>query len=232
MKGRLGASIREARKEHGMTQAQLGTAIGFHNSVISRWEKGDQIPDLDTLEKLTKIFGTSFHEWRDIAEAERRHAFMVVEKERHITPEQLIGSSYPAEPTLPQPGSPFYFASEYAGLVWARLIVTHKHFAPASLVLRWGPWMLEYSATLGHGKGVYLLFYKRSDEHPVPLFFEVQTQVEISFGTGVPPGDLPVQDVNHLWRRIVPRTAGLHLRYLIQSAYFALRELIAPRHVR
>lgn len=49
---RLGEKIREARKQAGLTQEQLGEKIGVQKSQISKMEKGKSV----TLPKLRQIF--------------------------------------------------------------------------------------------------------------------------------------------------------------------------------
>jgi transcriptional regulator with XRE-family HTH domain len=41
----LGAELRQQRRRAGMTVVQVGEALGFHHSTISRWERGETMPD-------------------------------------------------------------------------------------------------------------------------------------------------------------------------------------------
>lgn len=45
------------RKEKGWTQAELSKKVNFSDKAISRWEKGEVVPDIETLDKLAKIYG-------------------------------------------------------------------------------------------------------------------------------------------------------------------------------
>lgn len=49
-------TIKEYRKELGMTQAQLADALGVAQNHISRWERGTVNPRADTLRKMADIF--------------------------------------------------------------------------------------------------------------------------------------------------------------------------------
>lgn len=51
----IGENIKKFRVFRKMTQVELGEAVGRSKNVISNWERGDNAPDLDTLEKLCKI---------------------------------------------------------------------------------------------------------------------------------------------------------------------------------
>lgn len=70
----LGRRLREARQARGMTQAELGAALGLEdeNSAaprISRYERGDRMPDEKTMEALAEKLGLPvayFHATSDI----------------------------------------------------------------------------------------------------------------------------------------------------------------------
>jgi transcriptional regulator with XRE-family HTH domain len=49
--------LREARRRAGLTQAELGFRVGKPQSVISRWERGEVDPSLETLRKLIRACG-------------------------------------------------------------------------------------------------------------------------------------------------------------------------------
>ena len=50
------ASLRTARK---MTQLELGEALSYSDKAISKWERGESIPDAYVLCSLSRIFGVS-----------------------------------------------------------------------------------------------------------------------------------------------------------------------------
>ena len=45
------------RKRHGLTQAQLAEKINYSDKAISKWERGESIPDVIVLNDLADIFG-------------------------------------------------------------------------------------------------------------------------------------------------------------------------------
>jgi transcriptional regulator with XRE-family HTH domain len=53
----LGALIRDARRHAGLTQARLATALGTTQSVVSRWERGHDVPRADTLVAILRACG-------------------------------------------------------------------------------------------------------------------------------------------------------------------------------
>lgn len=44
------------RKERGLTQAELAKSINYSDKAISRWEKGEVVPDLETIYALSEVF--------------------------------------------------------------------------------------------------------------------------------------------------------------------------------
>ena len=47
------------RKRNSMTQLDLSKKINYSDKAISRWENGEVVPDVETLQQLSKIFGVS-----------------------------------------------------------------------------------------------------------------------------------------------------------------------------
>ncbi len=55
----LGKKIRQLRKEHGLTQSELGQKIGVIKQTISSWENGVSSPSNEVLAELAHLFGVS-----------------------------------------------------------------------------------------------------------------------------------------------------------------------------
>ena len=53
----LGRLIAQARAAAGLTQTALAEAIGTAQSVISRWERGADVPRVDTLVRILRACG-------------------------------------------------------------------------------------------------------------------------------------------------------------------------------
>lgn len=47
------------RKEKGLTQAEVGEAVGKSLTAVASWEQGLSLPDLSTLYKLSKFYNKS-----------------------------------------------------------------------------------------------------------------------------------------------------------------------------
>ena len=44
------------RKQNNLTQIELAQKINFSDKAISRWENGEVLPDVETLQKLSEVF--------------------------------------------------------------------------------------------------------------------------------------------------------------------------------
>lgn len=62
LKNQLGANIAALRKRSGMTQAALAERINFSDKAVSKWERGESIPDVLTLMEIAQIFDVSVDE--------------------------------------------------------------------------------------------------------------------------------------------------------------------------
>ena len=59
MNKHISDKISELRKARGITQEKLGELLGVTSQAVSRWEKGDSMPDIMLIPKLCEIFGIS-----------------------------------------------------------------------------------------------------------------------------------------------------------------------------
>ncbi len=55
----IAKNIASARKNAKLTQAELAEKIGYSDKAVSKWERGEGIPDVPTLVKISEIFGTN-----------------------------------------------------------------------------------------------------------------------------------------------------------------------------
>ena len=53
---KMGSFLAELRKEHHLTQAELGEKLGVTNKTISRWETGNYMPPVEMLEELSNMY--------------------------------------------------------------------------------------------------------------------------------------------------------------------------------
>lgn len=59
---KIGSFLAELRKQHNLTQEELGEQIGVTNKTISRWENGNYLPPVEMLQILSKFYDVSINE--------------------------------------------------------------------------------------------------------------------------------------------------------------------------
>ena len=62
VKYRIGANIAAYRKRDGLTQASLAEKLNYSDKAVSKWERGESIPDVLTLMQLAELFGTTVND--------------------------------------------------------------------------------------------------------------------------------------------------------------------------
>lgn len=56
LKKQIGANIASYRKRFGMTQVGLAEKLNYSDKAISKWERGESAPDVQTLVQLAELF--------------------------------------------------------------------------------------------------------------------------------------------------------------------------------
>lgn len=59
LRTQLGANIASYRKKNGLTQAALAEKLNYSDKAVSKWERGESVPDLLTVTQLAELFGVS-----------------------------------------------------------------------------------------------------------------------------------------------------------------------------
>lgn len=70
---KTGELLRKLRKEKGLTQEQLAEHIGVSRRTISRWETGNNMPDLSVLIEIADFYDVDI---REIFDGERKSEIM------------------------------------------------------------------------------------------------------------------------------------------------------------
>lgn len=59
---KIGQFLSQLRREHGLTQEQLGDQLGVTNKTVSRWETGTYLPPVEMLQALSDFYGLTINE--------------------------------------------------------------------------------------------------------------------------------------------------------------------------
>lgn len=84
----IGANLQELRKRKKYTQQDLATELQYSDKAISKWEKGDSLPDIEVLYQICNFYGVtldflthegSFEDKKEyvVQEADRRNKIII-----------------------------------------------------------------------------------------------------------------------------------------------------------
>ena len=62
LKKQIGANIAAYRKSLNMTQAGLAEKLNYSDKAVSKWERGESVPDVLTLVQIAELFGVTVNE--------------------------------------------------------------------------------------------------------------------------------------------------------------------------
>ena len=75
----VASKLIKLRQEAGLTQAELGEKLSYSDKTVSKWERGESIPDAFVLTRLAAIYGVTVDSllsenepWMDPVERQRR----------------------------------------------------------------------------------------------------------------------------------------------------------------
>ncbi len=89
---KIGALLKELRKEKGLTQEQFAEVFNVSNRTVSRWENGNNMPDIDIIIEISDFYEI---ELRELLNGERKSENMDKETKENI----LAAADYTATET-------------------------------------------------------------------------------------------------------------------------------------
>lgn len=78
---KIGQFLKSLRKEKGLTQEQFSEIVNVSNRTVSRWENGNNMPDLDVLIEISDFYEI---ELRELLDGERKSGKMNKELEETV----------------------------------------------------------------------------------------------------------------------------------------------------
>ena len=55
----IASNIQALRKSYPLTQAELAEKLNYSDKAVSKWERGESVPDIEILVKISELFGVS-----------------------------------------------------------------------------------------------------------------------------------------------------------------------------
>ena len=78
----IAKNLSELRKRNRLTQAELAEKLNYSDKAVSKWEKGESLPGVEVLYKLSKLYGVSLDY---IVGGRARNRLLFRQRERSIT---------------------------------------------------------------------------------------------------------------------------------------------------
>ncbi|MDE6701954.1 MAG: helix-turn-helix domain-containing protein [Acetatifactor sp.] len=78
---KIGALLKKLRNEKGLTQEQFAEVVNVSNRTVSRWENGNNMPDLDILIQISDYYEIDL---RELLDGERKSEKMNKELEETV----------------------------------------------------------------------------------------------------------------------------------------------------
>lgn len=84
----ISQNIVELRKDAGLTQAQLAEALNYSDKAVSKWERGDSLPDVVVLKQIADLFNVTVDYLLEEDHSEFQQKFAI--KNKHIKRNHLM----------------------------------------------------------------------------------------------------------------------------------------------
>lgn len=85
----IGSNLAELRKERKITQLELAEMFGYTDKAISKWEKGDTLPDVETLYQLASFYGVTIDYLTNDIPLEEKEIITNPTKQTNITANRI-----------------------------------------------------------------------------------------------------------------------------------------------
>lgn len=107
----IGSKIAKARKEINMSQAQLAQLMFISPQAVGKWERGESIPDIITINRLAEILGVDLNYFSE------NFPSVNTEENVQIQKEETAGSSTAEQPLINNFNGSNLVDSDFAGVV-------------------------------------------------------------------------------------------------------------------
>lgn len=84
VKQNLATNITKYRKAHGLTQVELAEKLNYSDKAVSKWERGEAVPELCVLKQIADFFGVKIDTLIDTPKKEKPQKTHNISKKRFI----------------------------------------------------------------------------------------------------------------------------------------------------
>jgi len=135
----VAANMTTFRKERHLTQAQLANQLHYSDKAVSKWERGESLPDLLIMKQLADFYGIQIDDFLKTAE-ER-----AVLKQKNLSPPQTENPEENGAPEEKQRHNHLMIAGMSALLVWLIASLIFVVLDTAVPGLKYGSFLFLYA---------------------------------------------------------------------------------------
>lgn len=84
IKENLATNLTKYRKNLGLTQMELAEKLNYSDKAVSKWERGESVPDLYILKQLADMFGVTIDTLISLPKQEKIKTYRNIPKKRFI----------------------------------------------------------------------------------------------------------------------------------------------------
>src|SRR3989344_5350430 len=95
----IGNKIATARKKANLSQAELAQQVSISAQAVGKWERGESMPDISTLNRLAEILGVDLNYFSENFQAANTEVTNIESLKKQSTEPPSGGQNLPAMPT-------------------------------------------------------------------------------------------------------------------------------------
>ncbi|QWC00155.1 helix-turn-helix domain-containing protein [Mycoplasmatota bacterium] len=169
----IGKFLLKLRKEKGLTQKEIAKLCSVSTQAVSKWERGDSVPDIELLNRLSILYSITINE---IIDGERKEIYVDVDKRTNIislTSSILVFITYFF--TFAKVPNEF-FGGSTVDIVYKGFQLIFNGISGWQIYLTWGVFVLLVSHLI---LNIFILTHVVQKEKPIKQYFIITSMVII-----------------------------------------------------
>lgn len=144
----IAANIVDLRRRADMTQAELAEKLCYSDKAISKWERGESVPDVFVLKQVADLFGVSV----DYLLSDHSDEKNIVQKKPKMFSRNQLLISLISTGLVWLIATAVFIGFSFSGIPLSKLWLTFIFAIPVSLIV-----LLVFNSIWGHGKLNFLI---------------------------------------------------------------------------
>lgn len=192
----LAANLAELRKSESLTQAEFAARLNYSDKAVSKWERGDSLPDVVMLKKIADMYGLHVDDLlteNGVQDAPGTNRYDEQLKQKVLVAALWISIVWIVAALV------FFYSQYTAGkMLWMAFVwaVPASFLVAVWFILRWGERKLLCAFSSGLVWSILISFYFQYLKYNFWMIFFVGVPVQIALIIGAKIREYP----HHRWR--------------------------------